>query len=76
LLDEDIPLPLGEAPSVFPAMVVAGMDGGSYLTETGRFGGAYLQDLDDDGRDDFVPVFDPTIWEPHRFWRVGFGFEF
>jgi hypothetical protein len=76
LFDEDIPLPGGEAPGAFPAMVVAGMDGGSYLTETGEFGGAYLQDLDQDGRDDFVPVYDPTIWEPHIFWRIGFGFEF
>lgn len=76
LFDEDIPLPGGDRPGAFPGMVVAQMDGGSYLTEMGRFGGAYLQDLDDDGRDDFVPVFDPTIWEPHRFWRIGFGFEF
>jgi hypothetical protein len=76
LLDENVPLPGGESPGVFPGMVVAGMDGGSYLTETGRFGGAYLQDIDDDGLDDFVPVNDPTIWEQHRIWRVGFGFEF
>jgi hypothetical protein len=76
LFDDDIPLPGGDRPGAFPAMQVAQMDGGSYLTETGRFGGAFLQDLDDDGRDDFVPVFDPTIWETHRFWRIGFGFEF
>jgi outer membrane receptor protein involved in Fe transport len=76
LFDEDIPRPGGDRPFAFPAMQVAQMDAGSYLTERGRFGGAFLQDLDDDGRDDFVPVFDPTIWEPHRFWRIGFGFEF
>jgi hypothetical protein len=52
------------------------MDGGSYLTETGEYGGAYLQDQDADGRDDFNPVFDPTIWETHRLWRLGLGFEF
>jgi outer membrane receptor protein involved in Fe transport len=76
LLDEDILLPGGDAPDAFPALVAAGMDGGSYLTETGQYGGAYLQDQDADGRDDFNPVFDPTIWETHRLWRLGLGFEF
>ena len=76
LFDQDILLPGEDAPSTFPGMEVAAMDGGSYLTETGRFGGAYLQDLDDDGRDDFVPVNDPTVFEQHRVWRLGFGFEF
>jgi hypothetical protein len=57
-------------------MVVAQMDGGSYLSETGRYGGAYLEDINDDGIDDFVPVNDPTVWQDHRVWRVGFGFEF
>ncbi len=46
------------------------------MTETGQFGGAYLQDIDDDGLDDFVPVKDPTVFEQHRIWRIGFGFEF
>jgi hypothetical protein len=76
LLDEDILVPGGDAPGVFPNMVVANMDNGSYLTETGDYGGAYLQDIDDDGRDDFNPVNDPTVWDQHRVWRVGFGFEF
>lgn len=76
LLDEDILLPGGNAPFAFPALVAAGMDDGSYLTETGQYGGAYLQDQDADGRDDFNPVFDPTIWETHRLWRLGLGFEF
>ena len=57
-------------------MVNAYMDGGSYLTEEGLYGGAYLQDLDEDGIDDFTPVNDPTIWDSHRRWRIGFGFEF
>ncbi len=76
LLDEDLLFPGGTSPGVYPAMVVAGMDGGSYLTETGNYGGAYLQDIDEDGRDDFVPVNDPTVWAEHRVFRVGFGFEF
>jgi len=76
LLDDDILLPGGTAPGAFPAMVAATMDGGSYLTETGEYGGAYLQDNDDDGLNEFNPVFDPTIWETHRLWRLGLGFEF
>ncbi len=76
LLDEDVLLPNGTAPNAFPGLVAAQMDGGSYLTETGQYGGAYLQDQDADGRDDFNPVFDPTIWETHRLWRLGLGFEF
>ena len=76
LLDDDILLPFGTSPRVFPGMVGVGMDNGSYLTETGRYGGAYLQDINDDGRDEFNPVYDPTIWETHRVWRLGIGFEF
>jgi hypothetical protein len=76
LFDRDILVPGGDSPTVYPGMVVANMDNGAYLTETGRYGGAYVQDIDDDGRDDFVPVNDPTVWSDHRVWRVGFGFEF
>jgi hypothetical protein len=76
LLDEDVLLPNGNAPGAFPGLVAAQMDDGSYLTETGQYGGAYLQDQDADGQDDFNPVFDPTIWETHRLWRLGLGFEF
>ncbi len=76
LLDEDVLLPGGVSPGAFPGMEAAGMDGGSYLTETGKYGGAYLQDINDDGLDEFNPVFDPTIWETHRLWRLGLGFEF
>ena len=76
LLDEDVLLPGGTSPNAWPAMVNARMDSGSYLTETGQYGGAYLQDLDEDGIDDFTPINDPTIWDSHRRWRIGFGFEF
>ena len=76
LLNDDVLLPFGTAPFANPLMGNARMDGGSYLTETGNFGGAYLQDLDEDGIDDFTPVNDPTIWARHRQWRIGFGFEF
>ncbi|MDD4858489.1 MAG: hypothetical protein PHD74_10370, partial [Candidatus Krumholzibacteria bacterium] len=76
LLDEDILTPGGVAPGAFPGMTNASMDGGSYLTETGQYGGAYLQDIDQDGVDEFVAVNDPTIWDSRKSWRIGFGFEF
>jgi len=76
LLDDDILLAGGTAPGVFPNLEAAATDGGSYLTETGRYGGAYLRDNNDDGQNEFYPVHDPTIWEPHRQWRLGLGLEF
>jgi len=76
LLDDDLLLPRGNAPTAFPNLEAALTDGGSYLTETGHYGGAYLKDNDDDGVNEFYPVHDPTIWEPHRQWRLGLGFEF
>ena len=76
LMDDDILLRNGTRPTANPGLEFAGMDGGSYLTETGRYGGAYLRDTDDDGVNDFVPVNDPTIWQPHRVWRMGFGVRF
>jgi hypothetical protein len=76
ILDQDILMPGGTAPGAWPPMRHATMDGGAYLTETGRYGGAYMQDIDNDGIDDFIPVNDPTIWALHRRLRVGFGFGF
>jgi hypothetical protein len=76
LLDEDILSPGGVSPGAFPGMANAAMDGGSYLTETGQYGGAYLQDINEDGIDEFIPVNDPTIWDSRKTWRIGFGFEF
>jgi hypothetical protein len=74
LLNQDILQVI--APGVFPGMVNAIMDGGSYFTETGETGGAYLQDVNDDGLEDFNSVNDPTVWASRRQWRIGFGFEF
>ena len=76
LLDDNILLPGGTAPVAFPTLEAATDDGGSYLTETGNYGGAYLKDNNDDGENEFYAVHDPTIWEPHRQWRLGLGFEF
>jgi outer membrane receptor protein involved in Fe transport len=47
-----------------------------YATETGQFGGAYLQDTDGDGRDEFFPVNDPNVFGERRLFRIGLGFEF
>ena len=76
LLDDDILLRDGTAPIAFPNLEAAQMDGGSYLTESGRYGGAYLKDNNDDGVNEFYAVNDPTIWDSHRVWRLGLGFEF
>lgn len=76
LLDDNILLPGGTAPIAFPNLEAAATDGGSYLTETGHYGGAYLKDNNDDGENEFYAVHDPTIWENHRQWRLGLGFEF
>lgn len=74
LLNQEVLLQIG--PGAFPPMANAGMDGGSYYTETGKTGGAYLQDINEDGLDEFNPVNDPTVWDVHKSWRIGFGFEF
>lgn len=76
LLNQDILTPGGTAPGAFPGMTNAAMDNGSYLTETGQYGGAYLEDINQDGVDEFVPVHDPTIWDSRKAWRIGFGFDF
>jgi hypothetical protein len=74
LLNQDILQNI--SPGVFPSMVNAVMDNGSYFSETGGTGGAYLMDINDDGLEDFNPVNDPTVWASRRVWRIGFGFEF
>ncbi|HEV8480021.1 MAG TPA: hypothetical protein VGR66_04435, partial [Candidatus Eisenbacteria bacterium] len=47
-----------------------------YYTETGRPGGAYLKDINGDGREDWVPVNDPRVWQEGRNVRVGAGVSF
>ena len=74
LLDEQIVVNI--APGVFPGMRNA-VDGYySYATEQGTFGGAYLQDVDGDGQDEFYPVNDPRVFGERRLFRIGLGFEF
>lgn len=74
LLNEDDVVAI--QPGLFPGPVEATNAGVSYLTETGKFGGAYLQDVDGDQKDDFVPLNDPRVFGQHRLFRVGIGWMF
>jgi TonB-dependent receptor-like protein/carboxypeptidase-like protein len=47
-----------------------------YYTETGRPGGAYLKDTNGDGKEDWVPLHDPRVWQEGRSIRVGVGMSF
>ncbi|UCE01546.1 MAG: TonB-dependent receptor [Candidatus Latescibacterota bacterium] len=67
---------VGVAPGVFPGLQNATAGYREYATETGQFGGAYLQDTDGDGRDEFFPVNDPRVFGQRRLFRIGMGFEF
>lgn len=49
----------------------AGDDYTIYFSETGRAGGAYLQDKNGDGVPDWVPVHDPRVLEEGRSVRIG-----
>lgn len=74
LLDEDDVVSI--QPGLFPGPNEATNAGVAYLTETGKYGGAYLQDIDGDQRDDFVPLNDPRVFGQHRLFRVGLGWMF
>jgi len=47
-----------------------------YLTETGKYGAALLQDADGDGEDEFIPFTDPRTFGQHRLFRLGIGYYF
>ena len=47
-----------------------------YYTQTGRAGGAYLQDTNGDGFDDWVPLNDPRVFEEGRNVRLGVSVTF
>jgi outer membrane receptor for ferrienterochelin and colicin len=47
-----------------------------YYTMTGIAGGAYRDDQDGDGMDEFVPVHDPRVFSEGRLIRVGMGITF
>lgn len=63
-------------PGLNPGMITAGNAGASYLTETGKYGGAILQDLDGDGYDEFIRLKDPRAFAQHRLFRIGLGWRF
>jgi outer membrane receptor protein involved in Fe transport len=63
-------------PGLNPGSILATNAGLSYLTETGKFGGAYLVDVDGDNRNDFVPLNDPRVFSQHRLFRIGLGWRF
>ena len=48
----------------------------SYYTETGRAGGAYLDDQDGDGIEEYVPLHDPRVFGSPRSVRIGVGYQF
>ena len=47
-----------------------------YFTETGRAGGAYLQDTNGDNFLDWVPVHDPRVFQEGRSVRMGVSVTF
>ena len=50
--------------------------GATYLTETGKYGAALLQDANGDGEDEFIPYYDPRTFGQHRLFRLGIGYYF
>lgn len=64
--------------SAFPNPYVntAGDDYLIYYTETGRAGGAYLQDINGNNILDWVPVHDPRVFEEGRTVRLGISVTF
>jgi hypothetical protein len=65
-----------QSPGIFPGMINARSGYVSYLTETGKYGGAYLQDANGDTEDEFIPIQDPRVFDQHRLFRIGIGWTF
>jgi hypothetical protein len=59
-----------------PYINTAGDDYAIYYTETGRAGGAYLQDVNGDNVLDWIPVKDPRVFEEGRSVRLGVSVTF
>jgi outer membrane receptor protein involved in Fe transport len=55
---------------------LSGDDYRIYYTQTGRAGGAYRQDVNGDGIDDWVPLNDPRVFEEGRNVRLGISVAF
>ena len=67
---------LGGFNGLNPYINGAGDDYLIYFTETGRSGGAYLQDINGDNLVDWVPVRDPRVYEEGRSVRLGASITF
>ncbi len=67
---------LGGMNAFNPYVDGAGDDYLIYFTETGRSGGAYLQDTNGDNVLDWVPVRDPRVFEEGRNVRLGASIAF
>ncbi len=62
---------------IAPGMINGAQPGGmAYVTETGKYGAALLQDADGDGVDEFIPYYDPRTFGQHRLFRLGIGYYF
>ncbi len=59
-----------------PYVDVSGDDYTVYYTETGRAGGAYQQDVNGDGIQDWVPLHDPRVFGEGRNVRLGISVTF
>ncbi|MCP4292122.1 MAG: TonB-dependent receptor [bacterium] len=76
LINQDVIINPGGA-GINPGMINGANYGGmSYLTETGKYGAALLQDADGDGEDEFIPIVDPRTFGDHRNFRFGIGYYF
>jgi outer membrane receptor protein involved in Fe transport len=67
---------LGASTYPNPYVNTAGSDYEIYYTETGRAGGAYLQDINGDGIVEWVPVHDPRVFIEGRTVRMGVSITF
>lgn len=56
--------------------LAGGDDYAIYFTETGRVGGAYLQDRDGDHALEWIPLHDPRVFEEGRNLRMGLAIQF
>ena len=59
-----------------PNVNAVGDDYRAYYTETGRIGGAYLQDRNGDGMPEWIPVHDPRVVDEGRQVRLGLALAF
>lgn len=76
LLNQDVVVAEGGG-GISPGMINgANSLGIGYLTETGKFGSALLQDANGDGEAEYIPIVDPRTFGQHRLFRLGIGYYF